>query len=135
MKRKLVLAFRILLLAVLYMVCLSLAFALVLPKQQSLPEAEQATIFPALLALSFLNTAVIAYLVYRSRWTGWKLALTLCFVIFGVTTVMPQIETAVFVSLPNGLLPRLFIAGFLFAAISLSTHSAGPRQTKCTRHD
>ena len=117
MKRKLVLAFRILLLAVLYMICISLVFALVLPKQQNLPEAEQATILPALLTLSFLNTVVIAYLVSRSRWTGWKLVLTLCFVIFGVTTVMPQIETAVFVSLPGGLLPRLFVAGFLFAAI------------------
>jgi len=136
MKRKLVLAFRILLLAVLYMVCLSLAFALVLPKQQSLPEAEQATIFPALLALSFLNTAVLAYLVYRSRWTGWKLALTLCFVIFGVTTVMPQIETAVFVSLPNGLLPRLFIAGFLFAAIfsPLTVLVLGKRNAHDTTH-
>jgi hypothetical protein len=116
MKRKLVLAFRILLLAVLYIICFSLAFALALPKQQSVPEAEQATILPALLTLSFLNTTVLAYLVYRSRWTGWKLVLTLCFVIFGVTTVMPQIETAVFVTLPPGLLPGLFGAGFLFAA-------------------
>ncbi|PYS69090.1 MAG: hypothetical protein DMF69_18080 [Acidobacteria bacterium] len=117
MKRKLVLAFRILLLTVLYMVCLSLAFALVIPRQQGISEAEQATILPALLALSFLNTAVLAYIVYRSRWTGWKMILTLCFVLFGVTTVMPQIETAVFVSLPAGLLPRLFFAGFLFAVV------------------
>jgi len=117
MKRKLVLAFRILLLAVLYMICFSLVFALVVPKQQSVPEAEQATILPALLTLSFLNTAVLAYVVYRSRWAGWKLMLTLGFVIFGVTTVMPQIETAVFVDLPGDLLPRLFVAGFLFAAI------------------
>ncbi len=117
MMRKLLLTLKIPLLAILYLVCFSLVFALVLPRQQSISDAEQAVVFPALLTLSFLNTAVLTYVVFRSRWTGWKLIVTLCFVIFGVTTVMPQIETAVFVSLPEGMLPRLFLAGFLFSIV------------------
>jgi len=117
MTRKLLLALKILVLAILYLVCFSLVFALVLPKQPTVSDADQAAVFPALVALTFLNTAVLAYVVTRSSWTGWKLILTLCFVIFGVTTVMPQIETAVFVSLPQGMLPRLFLAGFLFSAV------------------
>jgi hypothetical protein len=117
MKSKLVLAFRILVLTFLYLVCFSVVFAIVIPRQQSVPDPEQDVIFPALLTIGFLNTAVLVYVVSRSRWAGWKLVVTLCFVIFGVTTVMPQIETAVFVTLPGGLLPRLFLAGFLFSVI------------------
>ena len=117
MKRKFLLAFRILSLAIIYMVCFSLVFALVLPRQQGVSDAEQAAVLPALLTLSFLNTIVLAYVVIRSHWSGLKLVVALLLVIFGVTTLMPQIETAVFVTLPDGLLPRLFIAGFLFATI------------------
>lgn len=99
------------------MVCFSLVFALIIPRQQVTSDAEQAAVLPALLTLSFLNTAVLAYVVIRSQWSGLKLVLALVFVIFGVTTFMPQIETVVFVTLPGGLLPRLFIGGFLFSTI------------------
>lgn len=115
--RKFLLAFRILSLAIIYMVCFSLVFALVIPRQEGVSDAEQAAVLPALVTLSFLNTAVLAYVVARSNWSGLRLTLSLIFVIFGVTTFMPQIETAIFVTLPNGLLPRLFIAGFLFSTI------------------
>ena len=117
MKSKLMLAFRILVLTVLYIVCFSVVFALVLPRQQPLSPDEQAEVLPALLTLSFLNTVVLVYVISRSRWAGLKLILSLSFVIFGVTTLMPQIETAVFVSLTGGLLPRLFLAGFVFSAV------------------
>jgi hypothetical protein len=137
MKRKLVLAYRILVLTILYLVCFSLVFALVLPRQQPLPDAEQAAVFPALLTIGFLNTAVLVFVVSRSRWAGWKLVITLCFVIFGVTTLMPQIETAVFVSLPGGLLPRLFLAGFLFSAIfsPVAVLMLGKRQADAATDD
>jgi hypothetical protein len=40
------------------------------------------------------------------------------FVTYGVSTLMPQIETAYFVTrLPPGMLPRLFIAGLIIAAV------------------
>jgi hypothetical protein len=39
-------------------------------------------------------------------------------VFFGVSTVMPQIESAYFITrLPPGMLPRLFLAGLIIAAI------------------
>ena len=66
--------------------------------------------------MSVLNTAFLTYITVRSRWSGWKLIVTLAVVFFGVATVMPQIETAVFVrTLPPGFLSRLFLAGFLFS--------------------
>lgn len=61
---------------------------------------------------------VIAYVVRRSRWSGWTLAVTLWLVLYGVTTVMPQIESAYFITrLPAGMLPRLFVAGALVSAL------------------
>jgi hypothetical protein len=66
--------------------------------------------------MSALNTAILTYITVRSRWSGWKLIVTLAVVFFGVATFMPQIETAVFVrTLPPGFLSRLFLAGFLFS--------------------
>ena len=66
--------------------------------------------------MSVLNTAVLTFITIRSRWAGWKLIVTLALVYFGVATLMPQIETAVFVrTLPLGFLSRLVLAGFLFS--------------------
>ncbi|OLD49725.1 MAG: hypothetical protein AUI63_02155 [Gemmatimonadetes bacterium 13_1_40CM_2_60_3] len=70
-----------------------------------------------LLVVCFLETAVMTYLILRSRWTGWRLAAAVFFVFYGVTTFMPQIESAVFLTrLPPGMLPRLFLMGALIAA-------------------
>jgi hypothetical protein len=70
-----------------------------------------------LLVVCFLETAVMTYLILRSRWTGWRLAAAVFFVFYGVTTFMPQIESAVFLTrLPPGMLRRLFLMGALIAA-------------------
>jgi hypothetical protein len=70
-----------------------------------------------LLTVCFLETAVLSYLILRSRWTGWRLVAAIFFVFYGVTTFMPQIESAVFLTrLPPGFLPRLFLMGALIAA-------------------
>jgi hypothetical protein len=64
-----------------------------------------------------LETVVLTYLILRSRWTGWRLIATVFFIFYGVTTFMPQIESAVFLThLPPGMLPRLFLMGALIAA-------------------
>jgi hypothetical protein len=69
-----------------------------------------------LLVVCFLETAVMTYLILRSRWTGWRLIAAVVFVFYGVTTFMPQIESAVFLTrLPPGFLPRLFLMGGLIA--------------------
>jgi hypothetical protein len=71
----------------------------------------------ALLAVCFLNTLVLTYLILRSRWAGWRLVATVFFVFYGVMTFMSQIESAVFVTrLPSGMLRRLFLMGALVAA-------------------
>jgi len=50
MKRKLVLAFRIVVLAVLYLFCFSAVFDLVIPSQQAVSDAEQAVVFQVVVA-------------------------------------------------------------------------------------
>jgi hypothetical protein len=85
--------------------------------QQPTP-GEAGTTLGALLVVSVINAAVWTYIIRRSRWTGWRLILTVFFVFYGVGTLMPQIETAYFVThLPPGMLPRLFVAGLILAAV------------------
>ena len=70
-----------------------------------------------LLLVCVLETLVMSYLILRSRWSGWRLVVTVFFVFYGVTTFMPQTESAVFLTkLPSGMVPRLFLMGFLIAA-------------------
>ena len=87
------------------------------PSEQPLPAEAGATLF-ALLIVSLISAAVWTYVILRSRWSCWKLVLAVFFVFFGVGTVMSQIETAYFVTrLPPGMLPRLFLAGLIIAAV------------------
>ena len=82
------------------------------------PPAEAGATLAALLVVSLINAAVWTYVILRSHWTGWKLILTVFFVFYGVNTLMPQIESAYFITrLPPGLLPRLFLAGLIIAAV------------------
>ncbi|MGH7495675.1 MAG: hypothetical protein ACREOO_25240 [bacterium] len=79
--------------------------------------AEPATAALALLAVCFLNSVVLGYLITRSRWAGWRLMATIFIVFYGVMTFMGQIESAVYITrLPVGMLPRLFLMGLLIAA-------------------
>jgi hypothetical protein len=69
-----------------------------------------------LLAVCLLQVMVVTHLILRSRWTGWRLTAAVFFIFYGVTTFMPQIESAVFLTrLPPGTLPRLFLMGFLIS--------------------
>lgn len=84
---------------------------------QNTPAEAGATLL-ALIVVSLINAAVWTYVIVRSQWSGWKLILTVFFVFFGVSTLMPQIETAYFITrLPPGMLPRLFLAGLIIAAV------------------
>ena len=69
-----------------------------------------------LLAVCLLQVMVMTHLILRSRWTGSLLVAAVFFIFYGVTTFMPQIESAVFLTrLPPGTLPRLFLMGVLIA--------------------
>ncbi|HEY2973643.1 MAG TPA: hypothetical protein VGJ48_14110 [Pyrinomonadaceae bacterium] len=119
MKAKLVVAIRLAILTVLYFLCFAFVSGALLrvASEQPTPTDAGGTLI-ALFAVSFLNTAVLAYLILRSRWAGWKLVLAIFVVFYGVMTVMSQIETAYFLTrLPPGLLPRLFLAGAIIAAL------------------
>jgi hypothetical protein len=125
MKATLLIAIRLLALTILYFVCFVAVSGALLSQTADQSETIQigqagqaGAALAALLAVSFLTAAVLAYVIIRSRWAGWKLILTIFFVLYGVTTVMPQIETAFFVTrLPPGMLPRLFLAGAIIAAL------------------
>jgi hypothetical protein len=114
-----VILLRVVALVAIYFACTAVVSAVVLrPVTAHLPQSDPGSAAAALLAVSVLSSAVLSYLVLRSRWSGWRLAAAIFVVLYGVGTVLPQIETAVFVStLPAGMLPRLFVAGGIVAAL------------------
>jgi hypothetical protein len=73
----------------------------------------------AYLAASWLGTAAILMAVARSStWTGWRLAVTLGAVYYGVGSLSPTIEAAVFDVVPRAHVWRLALMGALTAALS-----------------
>src|ERR1700752_2322462 len=112
-------AIRFVAVTILYFVCFAVVSGALLSTAAGPPAPADASVaLVALLAVSLINAAVWTYGILRSRWTGWKLILTIFLVFFGVGTLMPQIETAYFITrLPPGMLPRLFLAGIITAAV------------------
>ena len=110
-------AARVIALTILLFICYAIAGTLVRLAPPPQPTAEAASSTGSLLAVCFLNAAVVAYVIHRARWAGWRLVATIFLVFYGVTTFMGQIESAVFITrLPPGALPRLFLMGALVAA-------------------
>lgn len=119
MKLALKTAIPILALALVYFVCFVVVSGALLATTTDQPSPSEAgAALAAILVVSLIQAAVWTYVIRRSRWSGWKLVLTVFAVTYGVATLMPQIETAYFVTrLPPGMLPRLFIAGLIIAAV------------------
>ncbi|HEX6284808.1 MAG TPA: hypothetical protein VFZ71_08035 [Pyrinomonadaceae bacterium] len=112
-------AIRFIAVTILYFVCFVVVSGALLSNtaDQGAPPDAGATL-TALVVVSLINAAVWTYIILRSRWTGWKLIVTVLLVFYGIGTVMPQIETAYFIQrLPSGMLPRLFLAGIIMAAV------------------
>lgn len=109
---------RLLALVVVYLVCFVVVSGALLSTTTDRPSPDEAgATLLALLVVSLINAAVWTYVIQRSHWSGWRLILAVFFVLYGVSTLMPQIETAYFVRLPPGMLARLFIAGLIIAAV------------------
>jgi hypothetical protein len=72
-----------------------------------------------LLLVSLLQALVLAYLIAHSRWRGWRLAVAVFWVLFGVTALQPQIEAAVFMShvMPRGAVQTHLLSGAIGAAL------------------
>jgi hypothetical protein len=118
MKSKLLLLLRVVLLVVVYFVCFAAVSSALfhLPAEQSTPSEGNPAL--GLLVVSCLNTVILSYVIIRSRWAGWKLVGAIFLILFGVTTLMPQIESAYFLTrLPPGMLPRIFVAGEIIAGL------------------
>ncbi len=108
---------RVIVLTIILFICFGVAAGVVGIAGNSQTSGQPAAGALPLLTVCFLETAVLTYLILRSRWTGWRLTATVFFVFYGVTTFMSQIESAVFLTrLPPGMLPRLFLMGALIAA-------------------
>lgn len=118
MKTALSIVLRVIALTIVLFISFALA-AGVVGLQDSSQSSEQAggaalTLF----AVCALETVVMAYLILRSRWAGWKLIATVFVAFYGVTTFMSQIESAVFLTrLPSGMVPRLLLMGAVIAAL------------------
>lgn len=119
MKVAIVTTIRLLAVTILYFSIFAVVSGALLANVSPPPAPEEAgTALLALLVISLINAAVWSYVILRAGWTGGKLILAIFWVFFGVSTLMPQIETAFFItSLPPGMLPRLFIAGAIMAAV------------------
>lgn len=131
MKTPLLVVARVIALTILLFICFALAGGVVgLQGDAQTSEQAGAAALP-LLTVCFLQAIVMTHLILRSRWTGWRLAAAVFFIFYGVTTFMPQIESAVFLTrLPPGVLPRLFLMGALIAApfSVLAVHILGKRK-------
>ena len=119
MKIAIVTTIRLLAVTILYFSTFAVVSGALLANVSPPPAPEEAgAALLALLVISLINAAVWSYVILRAGWTGWKLVLTIFLVFYGVTTLMPQIETAFFITgLPPGMLSRLFIAGAIIAAV------------------
>ncbi len=108
---------RVLVLTAVLFVCYAVAGAVVGLQANSGTSEPAESGALALLVVCFLEAVVMAYVILRSRWAGWRLIGAVFFIFYGVTTFMPQIESAVFLTrLPAGMLPRLFLMGAVIAA-------------------
>jgi hypothetical protein len=117
MKTASVLVARVIVLTIVLFVCISLAAGVVGQPAGASTSEPAASAALALVIVCVLDTIVLTHFILRSRWAGWRLVATVFFVFYGVSTFMPQIESAVFITrLPEGMLPRLFLMGALFAA-------------------
>jgi hypothetical protein len=67
--------------------------------------------------VALLNTLVLAYIVQRSRWRGWKLVAAVFVFFYGAAWFMGQIESAVFLTVfSNQMIARLMLMGLIISA-------------------
>ena len=116
--KAILLALRLVGLILVHFVCFILLSALLLPRPSAeFSPADTAAVITGVFVFSVLNTLVLSFIISRSRYGGWKLVLAISVVLYGAMTVLPQIETAFFVKLPSGMLPRLFLFGAVFSVV------------------
>ena len=117
MKTAAIVGLRVIALAITLFVCFAVAGGVVGFASDPRAAEQTGSSTLLLLAVCLLQVMVMTHLILCSRWTGWRLVAAVFFIFYGVTTFMPQIESAVFLTrLPPGTVPRLFLMGALIAA-------------------
>ena len=76
----------------------------------------------SLLAMCFLDAAVLSCLIIRSRLNGWRLVAAAFIIFFSVKTFLSQVETLVFLNylvevVSAESVPKFFMQGLIIAAI------------------
>lgn len=125
MKRNVILitSLRIIGLSVVYAICLLVALTIGMNGiAVASPPAEEARMnVLAWPVVSLLNAAVLAFVILRSRWSGWKLSVAVFVILYGAHTFLAQIESLAFLSvrnlLPPGMVSALFVVGVILAAL------------------
>ncbi|MHB1414470.1 MAG: hypothetical protein ACYC1C_04390 [Chloroflexota bacterium] len=106
---------------VLLFVCLTVS-STVVDTGAKVADADPAASLLGVLGMCFLYTIALSYPVIRSRWTGWKLVGAVFVAYAGITPILLQVETVVFLLflvpiIPAEVLPRIIANGFLTAAL------------------
>lgn len=118
----------------------SMAVAGVIPDNV---KSEQGLVSPesGLLIIALVHLLIIYALIMTSRWSGWKLAISMALSYYGTVTFLMQIETWYFLSsitVSPELLPRLFLMGiptaFLFIPIAVWILGKRRAQTETSPH-
>ena len=89
--------------------------------QQSQPAQQQASseLLVPLLIFSLSVGVVVSYLILRSSWHGWTLAGAMFVGMYGISTVVSQLESIFLLSskLPHGMIRALFAQGAIGTAL------------------
>ena len=85
------------------------------PRAQAAPSS----LFIPLLAFSICVGSIVSYLILRSSGHGWTLSGAMFVGMYGISTVVSQIESMVFLSskLPHGLVRAIFVQGAIATAL------------------
>ena len=119
-------AARLVLVGLAYLITIGVAYGLLMPAVPADPTASESFLPPAVapFVMTALHTAVMGWLILRSRRRGWGLAAVMTAVFFGVNTFMPQVESWLFQAfsgmaahLPAEMIPRIVVAGLLHACL------------------
>ena len=123
-KKVLVISLRILAVCLLFAVCMGVGTALSgldRVAQQGQPARQQAPseLLVPLLILSLSVGVVVSYLILRSSWHGWTLAGAMFLGMYGISTVVSQLESIFLLSskLPHGMIRALFVQGAIGTAL------------------
>lgn len=122
-RKVVVIGLRILAVCLLFAVCFAIGGALagVARIAQTVPPVKGT---PTELLLPFLIFClcvgvVVSYLILRSSWHGFSLVMVVFFAMYGISTVVTQVESIFFLSakLPHGMVRALFLQGLIAVAL------------------